>query len=484
VRKPRIFINYRREDSAGYAGRLYDSLTNEFGESHVFIDIDTIRLGSDFTEELDRALSQSDVCLAVIGPSWLSAADRGGRRLDHPDDFVRKELEGVLERDVTLIPVLVHGAEMPSTTELPSSLHRLAFKQALELSDRRWRSDVGQLVGALDEIARRRRTGTRARKKTAEPAPPRRHEDDTSEAEDALPLLEESAPPTPAPSPEQSPPVVDDRPPRPQSLTDDSAVHKRRPWGLILSFAALGLALVVAGLFSALGNSNESAAPRPPPPTTTTSTTAPNGLVLRTSFDTAEPASTRWREGAASAKTGSSSPGREEYADGGYRVTAAHSRTVWVYPPGQYGTDAGRVPGKISVDATVRFPEVFVVGGGVWCDFGPTYFYASINIGGSWGVWRADPNKALSATGGPTTPRAIVREHGEPNLVHLECDARDAGRVHLMLQVNGQKLTEVDDEIVAASPKWLAGLQAWVPDTTSAPEGTVIFDDFSLTRLA
>jgi TIR domain len=149
----RLFICYRREDAGGRAGRLYDSLTARLGEENIFMDIDTIRAGENFPLVIDRELDSCDVLLALIGPKWLTAKDNAGRRrLDNPKDFVRLEIEHALRRkDVTVVPLLVHDAEMPQARDLPRTLGHLCDKNAFEISDNRWRSDIDKL---LDSIAR------------------------------------------------------------------------------------------------------------------------------------------------------------------------------------------------------------------------------------------------------------------------------------------------------------------------------------------
>jgi hypothetical protein len=150
----KVLISYRREDSAGYAGRLYDSLAERFGRDQVFIDIDAIEPGVDFTEVIAREVSSSDVVLVVIGPRWLSADDgRGGRRLDNPEDYHRLEVEAALERNIRVIPILVADAHMPGRDELPESIQKLAYRNALEMTDARWGYDAGRLIGALDRVA-------------------------------------------------------------------------------------------------------------------------------------------------------------------------------------------------------------------------------------------------------------------------------------------------------------------------------------------
>jgi hypothetical protein len=155
-RAPRIFLSYRREDAAGYAGRLYDALAARFGSESVFMDVDAIEVGSDFGEEIDRALADCDVAVAVIGRGWLSAtAADGRRRLDDPDDVLRLELERALAHDLVVIPALVQGAQLPAAEELPPPLAPLVRRQAIALRDDAWRDDVARLLGRLESVGRR-----------------------------------------------------------------------------------------------------------------------------------------------------------------------------------------------------------------------------------------------------------------------------------------------------------------------------------------
>lgn len=137
MEKTRIFISYRREDSAGYAGRIYDRLVTEFGFEQVFFDIDTIPPGDDFVEVLSEKVQSCDVLLAVIGKSWLTVTDPAGRaRIQNPEDFVAIEIGTALRRRVRVIPVLVGGGRMPVSSELPQELVALARRQAHELPDK------------------------------------------------------------------------------------------------------------------------------------------------------------------------------------------------------------------------------------------------------------------------------------------------------------------------------------------------------------
>ena len=146
----KIFISYRRGDSSGYAGRLVDRLHAAFGPDNVFMDLDDIQPGVDFTAALHSAVGNCTALIALIGPSWLNARDAtGARRVDDERDFVRQEIGAALQRKIRVIPVLVQRAEMPTAADLPEALAPLAVHQAMELSDSRWDYDVDQLIKAL-----------------------------------------------------------------------------------------------------------------------------------------------------------------------------------------------------------------------------------------------------------------------------------------------------------------------------------------------
>ncbi len=119
-----IFVSYRREDSAYPAGWLFDRLAEHFGRARVFKDDDSIDPGENFAEVIATAVSSCAALVAVIGGLWLTAADEDGRRrLDDPEDFVRVEIETALARGVRVFPVLVNGASMPRSADLPRCPH-------------------------------------------------------------------------------------------------------------------------------------------------------------------------------------------------------------------------------------------------------------------------------------------------------------------------------------------------------------------------
>jgi hypothetical protein len=149
----KVFICYRREETAPYAGRIYDAMVTRFGVENVFMDLD-LDPGVDFVDRITKVVSGCVALIVVIGSRWAQLQNEdGGRRIDDPDDFVRLEVEtGLSRNDVLLVPALVGGARMPRREELPPELQMLARRNALELSEGRWAYDVGRLLGILDEL--------------------------------------------------------------------------------------------------------------------------------------------------------------------------------------------------------------------------------------------------------------------------------------------------------------------------------------------
>lgn len=153
----RIFICYRREDTAGHAGRLRDQLANAFGDSQVFLDIDQLIIGEDFVDRINTVIDSCRALLVVIGQRWLDCRDEHGRRrLDDPQDYVHAEIATALGKSpgITVIPVLVHGAQMPREEDLPADLAALSRRNALIVPDERWRPEMDRLVERLEGLIR------------------------------------------------------------------------------------------------------------------------------------------------------------------------------------------------------------------------------------------------------------------------------------------------------------------------------------------
>jgi hypothetical protein len=157
---PRIFISYRREDSAGYARALFTKLDESFPKQ-VFMDVFSIELGDDFVVDLEKALRSCKAAIVVIGKKWLTAKDAWGRRrLDQRNDYVRLEVATVLKRGIKVIPALVGGATLPPENpprgkglppgkRLPPGMRLLSHRDYLQFSDQDWSNDVDKLIVPL-----------------------------------------------------------------------------------------------------------------------------------------------------------------------------------------------------------------------------------------------------------------------------------------------------------------------------------------------
>jgi hypothetical protein len=148
---PGIFISYRRDDTAGHAGRLFDRMIEHFGRERVFMDVDTIQPGQDFAEVIGERVRSSGAVIVLIGKEWLLATDASGNiRLNDPADFVRLEIASALQQSTPVIPVLVEDAAMPRAEDLPQPLQALARHQALTISDARFHAEAADLIRVLE----------------------------------------------------------------------------------------------------------------------------------------------------------------------------------------------------------------------------------------------------------------------------------------------------------------------------------------------
>jgi hypothetical protein len=145
-----IFISYRREDTKGECGRLDDRLRGRYGAERVFRDIHDSPPGVSFPQHLERSVSSCRVAIVVLGGRWLESLQS---RLNQPEDWVRLEIRSALRSPgVTVIPVLMHNAAMPSADELPEDIRPLSTITAQDLSDNRWDDDVKRLTTVLDPL--------------------------------------------------------------------------------------------------------------------------------------------------------------------------------------------------------------------------------------------------------------------------------------------------------------------------------------------
>lgn len=173
----RIFISYRRQETAWPARQLYAVLAATFGAEAVFKDVNDIEPGEDFVEKITDAVASCDVLLALIGPHWLTITDAdGNRRLDDPEDFVRLEVSAALSRGVRVVPILVDEARMPTTQELPPDLAPLTRRQAVKIDPEEF--NTGRLVATLTTMFSDLSSGAHSTEVDDQPVP--RRESDLS----------------------------------------------------------------------------------------------------------------------------------------------------------------------------------------------------------------------------------------------------------------------------------------------------------------
>jgi TIR domain/IPT/TIG domain len=141
-----VFVSYRRDDTAGYAGRLYDRLKASF-PGRVFIDVGEIPPGADFVKAIGQHLEGCAALVALIGDNW-TAHDR----LRDPADFVRLEISTALKRDISVVPVLVRAAKLPAAAALPEDIQALLRHQAISISDEDWDHGCERLIQALRAV--------------------------------------------------------------------------------------------------------------------------------------------------------------------------------------------------------------------------------------------------------------------------------------------------------------------------------------------
>ncbi len=147
----RIVISYRRADNEAIVGRIRDKLASHYGESAVFMDVDSIPFGVDFRKHIETVLHQGEVVLAVMGPNWIGPVDGGRPRIFEETDPVRIEVETALQRGIPVVPVLVNGAAMPKPADLPDAIRNLSFRNAAEVElGRDFHQHMDRLIQSLD----------------------------------------------------------------------------------------------------------------------------------------------------------------------------------------------------------------------------------------------------------------------------------------------------------------------------------------------
>ena len=190
----KVFISYRRDDSAGYAHAIHSQLLQHFSKDLVFMDVDTVEPGVDFVRAIEKAVGECDVLVAVIGKRWAGSEASGASRLDNAKDYVRLEVSTALARDIRVIPVLVDGMTMPREDSLPSPVQPITRRNAIEISNTRFNYDVDQLITAVRNIldaAKGQANEEKHRNRAQQKAEQRRFEEESERKADAAHSREE-----------------------------------------------------------------------------------------------------------------------------------------------------------------------------------------------------------------------------------------------------------------------------------------------------
>ena len=150
----RVFVSYRRDDEPHATRRIVEALAKQFGPDSVFQDIDSIPLGANFRKHITQALENSAALLAVIGRHWIDARDDEGlRRLEHPEDPLRIEIETALRLKLPVIPVFVLPAKAPRRQDLPQSLRDLPDLNGVTIRvEPHFAADVGRLIAGIVKL--------------------------------------------------------------------------------------------------------------------------------------------------------------------------------------------------------------------------------------------------------------------------------------------------------------------------------------------
>jgi pterin-4a-carbinolamine dehydratase len=142
-----IFISYRRLDSAIFSQWLATQLRAAYGQDSVFIDTENIRDAVAWAQQVESSLKSASLVIVVVGKSWLSISDEfGRRRIDLPDDWVRREIEASLQNGKRILPLLIEGAELPMREALPVLIAPLLDVQAHRMNIGAIAKDMSSLV--------------------------------------------------------------------------------------------------------------------------------------------------------------------------------------------------------------------------------------------------------------------------------------------------------------------------------------------------
>ncbi len=98
-------------------------------------------------------VANSDVFLLLIDPGWLSATTPDGQRcLDDLHDPVRVALREALGASLRVLPLLLDGAPMPRSADLPQDVQMLVRRASLSLRSEQLDADLLPVVATLRRL--------------------------------------------------------------------------------------------------------------------------------------------------------------------------------------------------------------------------------------------------------------------------------------------------------------------------------------------
>jgi 4a-hydroxytetrahydrobiopterin dehydratase len=149
----RVFLSYRRSDSANLAIALKIVLEQKLPDVSVFVDTESVNPLERWPDRLTSALDHSSAVVALIGPNWRFGVD-GTDQFADPQDWVLRELAYSIENKLgVLVPVFFNTTTTTNYQELPPSLIDMSDIQGLELRlGEHWSQDVDRLASLVAKI--------------------------------------------------------------------------------------------------------------------------------------------------------------------------------------------------------------------------------------------------------------------------------------------------------------------------------------------
>lgn len=152
ISKDKVFISYRRADSAPFAGRIRDRLKEEFPGS-VFRDVDSIEGGEQFEPLIKETIASCGVVLVLIGEKWLSMLKE--RSLQQRVDHVMEEIKSALLLKVKILPILLEQTAIPASDSLPEEIRGLTASNAVTVRDASFQRDIQSFLPTIAEAIER-----------------------------------------------------------------------------------------------------------------------------------------------------------------------------------------------------------------------------------------------------------------------------------------------------------------------------------------